>query len=148
MIMVATGTGLAPFRGFLQRREAQGAARGPAFLFFGCRDARHRLFTDELDHYADTGVATVDTAYSEQEGERRVHVQELIERRQEQLWPLLEQGGVVYVCGHAAHVAPAVRQTFAEIFRQKSDASEEEARTWLQRLRDRNRYLEDIWAAA
>lgn len=148
MIMVATGTGLAPFRGFLQRREAEGANRGPAFLFFGCRDRRHRLLTDELDHYADTGVATIDTAYSEQEGEPRAYVQQLIERRQDELWPLLEAGGIVYVCGHAAHVAPAVRQTFTEIFRQRTNATEEAAQIWLQDLRDRNRYLEDIWAAA
>ncbi len=148
MIMVATGTGLAPFRGFLQQREAQGESQGPAFLFYGCRDRGHRLFSDELDRYAEAGVASVDTAYSEAHGQPRTYVQDRIRERESELWALLEGGAIVYVCGHAAHVAPAVRQTFVDIYRKHTGASEEEGASWLQGLRDTDRYLEDIWAAA
>src|SRR5262249_54449742 len=82
LIMIGPGTGVAPFRGFLQERAAlkeQGKRLGPALLFFGCRHAEQdHLYREEMEAFARQGVATVYTAYSRMEGRPKAYVQDLL----------------------------------------------------------------------
>ena len=149
MIMIATGTGIAPFRGFLQERAADAARAsiGPSMLFFGCRNSgADFIMGDDLRRYDEEGVVELVTAFSDEPGMHRKFVQDRIKDKQDQVWELMEQGANVYVCGHAGRVAPAARQVFEEIYSRKTGADAEAAALWLQELRDNDRYLEDIWA--
>ena len=149
MIMVAAGTGLAPFRGFLQERGAlkdQGVPIGPALLFFGCRDPRRdALYADELREFEKNGVVTVHTVYSGRPEDGRRYVQHELAHRADEVWELLEQGAAVFVCGNANTMAPGVRAALAEIHRDKTGSSAEGAQEWLAELRAEGRLVEDIW---
>ncbi|MEZ4713925.1 MAG: hypothetical protein R3A44_42465 [Caldilineaceae bacterium] len=96
LIMVGPGTGLAPFRGFLQERailKQQGQTVGPSLLFFGCRHAQQDfIYADELVEFAVQGVTTLVTAFSRQDPSQKVYVQQRILEQQEAVWELLEQG--------------------------------------------------------
>ena len=149
MIMVAAGTGLAPFRGFLQDRAAlrqQGREVGPSLLFFGCRTAEQDyLYASELHDFEARGVTRVIPAFSRLPGQPKCYVQDAVQANAEEVWSLLERGGIVYVCGDAARMAPAVRAAFAEVSRKKIGG---EGEAWLTAIRGVGRYLEDVWASS
>jgi cytochrome P450 / NADPH-cytochrome P450 reductase len=72
-------------------------------------------------------------------------VQQVIEREGDQVWDLIEAGAVIYVCGNANTMAPGVRAALMEVYRAKTNGSDSSAEEWLARLREDDRYLEDIW---
>jgi cytochrome P450 / NADPH-cytochrome P450 reductase len=149
MIMVGAGTGVAPFRGFLQERAAlakQGAPIGKSILFYGCRNSQSDvLYVDELNDFQAAGVAEVQMAFSREPGQPRTFVQQVIEREGDKVWDLIQNGAVIYVCGNANTMAPGVRAALMGIYRAKTNGSDPSADDWLQGLRDADRYLEDIW---
>jgi cytochrome P450 / NADPH-cytochrome P450 reductase len=149
MIMVGCGTGLAPFRGFLQERasqQAEGVPVGPSLLFFGCRHPEQDfLYEHELRDYEERGLTTVALAASRLADRPRTYVQDLIAERDAEVWELLEAGAGIYVCGDASRMAPDVRAAFMGVARERGGLSETEAEAWLADLRTRDRYLEDIW---
>lgn len=150
MILIATGTGISPFRGFLQERAAQKSAGelGPALLFYGCRlPDSDFIYEDEIQGFVDDGVVEVVTAYSGVRDGTKAWVQDKIREHSQRVLELMNEGGNVYVCGGAQTVAPALRKTFAEIYQQANGCSTEEAEAWLEQQRTANRYLEDVWAA-
>ncbi|REK04556.1 MAG: cytochrome P450 [Acidobacteria bacterium] len=150
LIMIGPGTGVAPFRGFLQERLAlrqQGDQLGPALLFFGCRHPEHDdIYRDELDAFEAAEVVDVVTAYSRAQ-EKKVYVQHQIAEHADRVWALLEQGAVVYVCGDASSMAPAVRAELAGLYRRRADADQAAAEAWLEDLEQRGRYRVDVWAS-
>ena len=151
IIMVGPGTGLAPFRGFLQERAAlreKGDAIGPALLFFGCRhpDQDH-LYADELAAFAAEGVSEIDTAFSRRDPARKIYVQDRILEAKDRVRRLLQDGATVYVCGDATRMAPDVRRAFASIYREQGGGDDATAEAWLTRLAAEGRYLVDVWAA-
>ena len=147
ILLVGPGTGLAPFRGFLQERAAlmgQGLSLGPAMLFYGCRHPLEDfLYQAELEEFAEHGICQLVTAFSRHQ-EQKVYVQHKILEHKEQVWKLFQQGCVVYVCGDGGHMAPAVRATFAEIYREKTG---EDAEVWLRGLESEGRYMMDVWSS-
>jgi len=149
MIMVGAGTGMAPFRGFLQERadlKEKGVPIGESMLFYGCRNARgDMLYADELKAFEEAGVTKLEVAFSREPGEPRTFVQHLIERERDHVWNLIEGGAVIYVCGNANTMAPGVRAALLDIYRAKTNGADPSADEWLQGLRDADRYLEDIW---
>ncbi|GCE13550.1 bifunctional cytochrome P450/NADPH--P450 reductase [Tengunoibacter tsumagoiensis] len=151
LIMVGPGTGLAPFRGFLQERatlKAAGKEVGPSLLFFGCRHPQHDyLYEGELKDFEQQGITTVVTAFSRWDGCGKTYVQDNLRQHKDQVWQLLENGGVFYICGDAGAMAPAVRQTLAEIYREQTGSSAEAAEQWLTELTAQQRYLVDVWAS-
>ena len=151
VIMVGPGTGLAPFRGFLQERAAQkagGQAVGPAMLFFGCRSPDHDfLYSDELKGFEAQGLTQLHVAFSRMEGQRKAYVQDLILAKQDEIWDLLAKGAVIYVCGDAGKMAPAVRQAFSTVLRQKAGLDHVGAEQRLEAMAGQNRYLIDVWAS-
>jgi cytochrome P450 / NADPH-cytochrome P450 reductase len=151
IVMIGPGTGLAPFRGFLQERaalKAAGQTVGPALLFFGCRHPQQDfIYEDELKAFETQGVVQLVTAFSREEGKPKCYVQDQLYARRDAIWALLEAGAVVYVCGDASRMAPDVRRTCAAIYSEKTGKSVAEAEQWLNELTAGNRYLVDVWAA-
>ncbi|MDL5155508.1 bifunctional cytochrome P450/NADPH--P450 reductase [Actinomycetospora termitidis] len=148
MLMVGAGTGMAPFRGFLQDRGAL-AARGvpiaESLLVLGCRDPEDDLlYADELARYDKDGVARLVTACSRVPGHHR-YVQDALAAEADAVWALLQSDAVVYVCGNAATMAPGVRAALADVFRTRTGAGDADAEAWFAGLRAQGRYLEDIW---
>jgi cytochrome P450/NADPH-cytochrome P450 reductase len=149
MIMVGAGTGMAPFRGFLQEREslrATGVPIATSLLFLGCRDRDDDLlYADELKAYEADGVATVITACSRVEGYPHRYVQHALEASADQVWEAMQRDAVVLVCGNASTMAPGVRAALISVFRAKTGAGASDGEAWLAGLRTSDRYLEDIW---
>jgi cytochrome P450 / NADPH-cytochrome P450 reductase len=75
----------------------------------------------------------------------KAYVQDKIREDKEEVWQLLQEGAIVYVCGDASKMAPDVRKTFAMIYQEKTGASEQEADQWLNELTAQHRYLVDVW---
>ncbi|GAA1329688.1 bifunctional cytochrome P450/NADPH--P450 reductase [Pseudonocardia xinjiangensis] len=148
MIMVGAGTGLAPFRGFLQERavlQEQGVPIARSLLFFGCRRAdSDLLYADELQRFEQQGVVRVENAFSRADGRCR-YVQDAMVDCAAEVWQLLQEDGVVLVCGNAGTMAPAVRTALQQIFMDRTSAGAADAAAWLAGLRSSNRFLEDIW---
>lgn len=149
MIMVGAGTGMAPFRGFLQEREslrARGVPIASSLLFLGCRDPEDDLlYADELKAYEADKVATLIPAFSRVKGYPSRYVQHALEASADEVWAAMQQDAVVFVCGNASTMAPGVRAALVAVFRAKTGAGEADGEAWLAGLRTNNRYLEDIW---
>jgi cytochrome P450/NADPH-cytochrome P450 reductase len=152
VVMVAAGTGLAPFRGVIADRAAAaatGAELAPALCYFGC-DAPEAdfLHAEELRAAEAAGAVSLRPAFSETpEGEVRF-VQHRIAAEAEEVWTLLDAGARVYVCGDGSRMAPGVREAFRTLFRKHTpDADEAAAEQWLDGLIADGRYVEDVYAA-
>jgi cytochrome P450/NADPH-cytochrome P450 reductase len=151
IIMIGPGTGLAPFRGFLQERaalKAGGRAVGPSLLFFGCRHpGQDFIYETELREFEAQGVTQLSCCFSRVPGQDKAYVQHAVLNERDEVWRLIEAGAVVYVCGDATRMAPDVRRTFAALYRDKTGAEEGAAEKWLDEMTATNRYLVDVWAA-
>jgi len=149
MIMIGAGTGVAPFRGFLQERDAQqqqGAEVARSLLLFGCRSATSDLlYAEELLDYERRGLVRVENAFSREAGQPCRYVQQAMTDCADEVWALLQQDAVVLVCGNAATIAPGVRASLTAIFRERTSTTEDDARAWLTGLGASGRFLEDIW---
>ncbi|MCY8390582.1 bifunctional cytochrome P450/NADPH--P450 reductase [Bacillus haynesii] len=149
VIMVGPGTGIAPYRGFLQARRTQhdaGIKLGEAHLYFGCRRPNEDfLYRDELEQAEKDGIVHLHTAFSRLEGRPKTYVQDLIREDADLLIHLLNQGGRLYVCGDGSRMAPAVEQALCEAYRIVQGASQEESESWLSALLEEGRYAKDVW---
>jgi cytochrome P450/NADPH-cytochrome P450 reductase len=149
MIMIGAGTGLAPFRGFLQERAALRDQRVPvatSLLFFGCRSADvDLLYADELAAFEAQGIVRTERCLSAEPGAKRRYVQQGMLDCADEVWELLQQDGVVLVCGNASTIAPGVRASLTTIFRERTGAGDSDAAAWLAGLRSGGRLVEDIW---
>jgi cytochrome P450/NADPH-cytochrome P450 reductase len=149
IIMVGPGTGLAPFRGFLQERaalKARGATLGPAMLFFGCRHPdRDYLYADQLKAFAADGIAELHTAFSRSEGPK-TYVQNLVAAQKERVWSLIENGAIIYVCGDGGKMEPDVKAALVAIYRDRTSTEADAALRWIDDLGTKNRYVLDVWA--
>ncbi|MGY4291097.1 sulfite reductase alpha subunit-like flavoprotein [Bradyrhizobium sp. LM2.7] len=149
IIMIGPGTGLAPFRGFLQdraARKAKGATLGQAMLFFGCRHPdQDYLYADELKGLAASGITELFTAFS-RAGGPKTYVQHLLAAQKDKVWLLIEQGAIIYVCGDGGKMEPDVKAALAAIYREKSGGDAAAAARWIEKLGAKNRYVLDVWA--
>jgi cytochrome P450/NADPH-cytochrome P450 reductase len=149
MIMVGCGTGLAPFRGFVAERadlKNSGVPVGESLLFFGFRRPdQDYLYQDELQEAEKIGVVRVLAVPSRVPGQPKTYVQDRILEQHAHVWRLIEAGALIFVCGNANTMAPAVRRAFMDVFRKQAGKSQADADAWLAGLRADNRYLEDIW---
>jgi cytochrome P450/NADPH-cytochrome P450 reductase len=147
--MVGPGTGLAPFRGFLQERaarKAKGASLGPAMLFFGCRHPdQDYLYADELKAFAASGITELHTAFSRAQGPK-TYVQNLVAAESERIWSLIEQGAIVYVCGDGGKMEPDVKAALVAIYRERKGSDADAGLRWIEDLGTKNRYVLDVWA--
>jgi cytochrome P450 / NADPH-cytochrome P450 reductase len=151
LIMVGPGTGVAPFRAFLQERavlKEQGVAIGKSMLFFGCRNPQcDFLYEDELKAFERQGITELYAAFSRVDGQPRCYVQNRIREQKDKVWSLIQNGAYIYICGDATRMAPDVQRTFTGIYQEKTHKSEQEAKAWLDELVSQRRYQVDIWEA-
>jgi cytochrome P450/NADPH-cytochrome P450 reductase len=149
IIMIGPGTGLAPFRGFLQERaarKAKGAALGPAMLFFGCRHPdQDFLYADELKAFAAGGITELYTAFSRSDAPK-TYVQHLVAAEKDKVWSLLEQGAIIYVCGDGGRMEPDVKAELVAIYRERAGVDAAAGARWIEELGAKNRYVLDVWA--
>ncbi|KAI8472971.1 MAG: NADPH-cytochrome P450 reductase [Monoraphidium minutum] len=150
VIMIGPGTGLAPFRGFLQERQAladDAAELGPSVLFFGCRNRAHDfIYEAELRGYEEGGaLGTLHVAFS-REGASKEYVQHLLGREGPAVWELLRKpGACVYVCGDAKHMAKDVHRALVDLVMKHGGMSGTGAEGWVKELADSGRYMRDVW---
>jgi sulfite reductase (NADPH) flavoprotein alpha-component len=145
VIMVGPGTGIAPFRAFLQEREAT-AASGRTWLFFGDRHrATDFLYEEEIRAWLDRGVLhRLDTAFSrDQSG--KVYVQHRMRENAAELWKWLGEGAYFYVCGDAARMAKDVDDALHRIVEEAGGRSKEEASAYVEELKKTKRYRKDVY---
>ncbi|MBF6183045.1 molybdopterin-dependent oxidoreductase [Nocardia otitidiscaviarum] len=145
MIMVGPGTGIAPFRGFLQERRALGC-RGRNWLFFGDQYARDNFYyRTELEDMFRSGFLTrLDLAFSRDQRER-IYVQHRMIEHGAELWAWLREGGHFYVCGDAARMAKDVDETLLKIARIHGKLDEDGALAFKKQLIAEKRYVRDVY---
>jgi len=145
MVMIGPGTGIAPFRGFLQDRQARGA-KGRAWLLFGeQRRATDFYYADELAAFSSAGVLTrLDTAFSRDQ-RAKIYVQDRLREHGAQLWSWLQDGAHLYVCGDATRMAADVDRTLREIVATHGRLDPEAADDYVRRLTADRRYLRDVY---
>ncbi|MFF7381548.1 cytochrome P450 [Streptomyces griseoluteus] len=152
VVLIAAGTGLAPFRGVVMDRaaaRAQGAELPPALLYFGCDapDADY-LHAAELRAAESAGAVSLRPAFSAAPVDGAQFVQHRIAAEADEVWELLGAGARVYVCGDGARMAPGVREAFRTLYRTRTPGADEAAVTrWLEELVGAGRYVEDVYAA-
>eukprot|EP00890_Picochlorum_soloecismus_P000252 jgi/Picsp_1/1227/NSC_04708-R1_nadph-cytochrome p450 reductase len=152
VIMVGPGTGLAPFRGFIQDRQAdasQGKELGPGILYFGCRNRNQDyIYQKELEDASKDGSLTrLDVAFS-REGKNKDYVQHHIAKDGADLWQLLSQKdapGYLYICGDGKYMAKDVNRVLHDIVVEQVGCSGNEAEAIIKEIADQGRYLKDVW---
>jgi sulfite reductase (NADPH) flavoprotein alpha-component len=144
-IMVGPGTGIAPFRAFLQERQAIGA-KGKNWLFFGEQKAASDYFyKDEFEGWQADGVLTkFITAFSRDQA-HKIYVQHRMLEHAEKLYDWLENGAVFYVCGDAARMAKDVDTALHEIVEKGGGKSSEQAKEYVDALKKEKRYRKDVY---
>jgi sulfite reductase (NADPH) flavoprotein alpha-component len=145
IIMIGPGTGIAPFRAFLQEREHR-RARGRSWLLFGSRNrATDYLYRDELENWRHRGLLTrLDLAFSRDQ-DTKVYVQDKLLAQAKAVWSWLQKGAIVYVCGDAKAMAPDVHRALQQIAREEGGMDKDEARTWIRDLAQNERYMRDVY---
>ncbi|MBA2726594.1 MAG: sulfite reductase [Parachlamydiaceae bacterium] len=144
MIMIGPGTGVAPFKAFMEERVAT-EATGRNWLFFGeC----HRAFDYFYEKYwlelEDRGLLQIDAAFSRDQ-DHKIYVQHLMMEKGAEIFAWLEAGATLFVCGDAHRMAKDVETTLLKIIEQFGDKSPQDAKAYLKLLRTNKRYLRDIY---
>ena len=145
IIMIAAGTGIAPFRAFLQQRASQGAT-GKNWLFFGNPHfISDFLYQVEWQSYVKEGLLTrIDLAWSRDQAEK-IYVQDKLIAQASDIWQWLQEGAFIYVCGDAKRMAKAVDLALQQILMTQAQYSQEQAISYLDELRSQKRYQRDVY---
>ena len=145
IIMVGPGTGIAPFRAFVEERAATGAI-GKSWLFFGDQHrATDYLYGDEWDRYLAEGrLSRIDLAFSRDQAEK-VYVQHRMLEHGAELYTWLRNGAVFYVCGDASRMAKDVHEALISITEKEGEKSRADAEVWVKQLQTDKRYLRDVY---
>lgn len=150
VIMVGPGTGLAPFRGFIQERDfnrKDGKEVGQTILYFGCRKrTEDYIYEEELEDYVERGVMKLRTAFSRDQA-HKVYVTHLLEEDMDLLWSVIgENKGHFYICGDAKNMATDVRNILLKVLQTKGNMSESEAIQYIKKMEAQKRYSADVWS--
>jgi len=145
VIMIGAGTGIAPYRAFMQQRENEGSI-GKSWLFYGDRTEKSDfLYRDEWKSLLETGtLEKLDVAFSRDQ-EAKVYVQHKMKERQQELYEWLENGAYLYVCGDMKHMAKDVNETLLEIIQEQGGGNLEEAEQYLRTMKREKRYQTDVY---
>jgi sulfite reductase (NADPH) flavoprotein alpha-component len=144
IILIGPGTGVAPFRAFLQERLAT-QAPGRNWLFFG---ERHRAYDFYYQEFwlalEEQGHLRLDLAFS-RDTPQKIYVQHKMYESRKSLWNWLEHGAFFYICGDATRMVKEVETTLCHIVKEEGKKSEEEALAYLKQLKRAKRYLTDVY---
>jgi len=140
MIMIGPGTGVAPYRAFVEERVHTGA-KGKTWLFFGTRNASDGFYTEELRPH----LTRLDCAFSRDQPER-VYVQHKMREHAKDLYAWIEEGAYVYVCGEAQHMAPDVQAALLDILQEGAGGVDRDrALSRLREMESAGRYSKDVY---
>ena len=150
IIMVGPGTGLAPFRGFIQQRawqKQEGKPVGETHLYFGCRNRNvDFIYREELEEYVNDGVLTLHTAFSRDQS-HKIYVTHRMKENASDIWRLIgEENAHLYICGDAKMMAKDVHDVITEIVRDQGGKPQEQAETYIKNMEQQKRYSADIWS--
>ncbi len=145
IIMVGPGTGIAPFRAFIEERKATGAT-GKNWLFFGNQNySIDFLYQSEWENFLNEGILTkLDVAFSRDQKEK-IYVQNRMLDNSRELYNWLEQGAYFYVCGDATHMANDVDDALHIIIEKEGGFEQDKAKAYVKKLKDQKRYLRDVY---
>lgn len=145
VIMVGPGTGIAPFRAFLQEREDKKSS-GRNWLFFGDQHQKtDYLYREEFEAWQQSGhIANLSLAFSRDQAEK-IYVQHRMLEKGKELWEWMDGGAHFYVCGDAKRMAADVDDAFHQIAREHGGMDEEAAKSWVKQLRRDKRYQRDVY---
>ena len=144
IIMVGPGTGVAPFRAFMQERLAR-SAKGKNWLIFGERHRMHNYYYREFwEELSLKGYLRLDTAFSRDQ-QHKIYVQHLMQEKGKELYTGLEEGALFYVCGDAERMARDVDTTLHQIIQNQAAISLEAAKAYVKALKKDKRYLTDVY---
>jgi sulfite reductase (NADPH) flavoprotein alpha-component len=144
--MVGPGTGVAPFRGFLQERRARGDS-GKNWLFFGEQHAATDFYyQDELMEFQKQGVLSELSLAFSRDQQQKIYVQDRMRENGEKIWQWIEhEGGHFYVCGDASKMAKDVDNALRDIIQQYGKFDEAETANYMRKLNMDKRYLRDVY---
>jgi sulfite reductase (NADPH) flavoprotein alpha-component len=144
IIMIGPGTGVAPYRAFMQERMVR-AAQGKNWLFFGERNRKTDYFYEEdWEEWITQGKLRVDLAFSRDQSEK-IYVQDRMYENRKELWAWIQEGAYFYVCGDAHHMAKDVEAMLKKIVQEEGAMSDEAAKSFVKNMRSQKRYLADIY---
>lgn len=145
IIMIGPGTGIAPFRAFIQHRQAS-AATGENWLFFGNPNfSSDFLYQTEWLKLQKAGLLNhLSVAFSRDQA-HKIYVQDKLKEQAEQVWHWLEKGSHIYLCGDAKQMAKDVEQTLIGIITEQGQITQEAAKSYLKTLKRTNRYQKDVY---
>ncbi len=147
IIMVGPGTGIAPFRAFIEQRALEGGT-GKSWLFFGDqKKSTDFLYEKEFEDYIAKGVLTrLDTAFSRDQ-EKKVYVQDRMRENGAEFWDWLQNGAYFYICGDAKRMAKDVHQTLIEMAQEHGKLTPEAAKEYIEitLTKTEKRYLKDVY---
>jgi sulfite reductase (NADPH) flavoprotein alpha-component len=145
VIMIGPGTGIAPFRAFLEERQATGQT-GDNWLFFGeQREKMDFLYKEQLmGMYRDGVLAHLDTAFSRDQAQK-VYVQDKMQEKSKELFSWLERGAYFYVCGDATRMAKDVETALLDVIARGSNGTLEHAAEYLAAMKKQKRYQRDVY---
>ncbi|MEM9204989.1 MAG: flavodoxin domain-containing protein [Pseudomonadota bacterium] len=145
LIMIGPGTGIAPFRAFMEERSVRGA-KGKNWLFFGDQhEASDYLYRDQIDEWAKNGLLTELSLAWSRDGTEKVYVQTLMETRGDEVFSWLQEGAAVYVCGDASRMAADVEQALLNIIAKGLGGNEAAAVNYLDAMSAGHRYQRDVY---
>ncbi|WP_369985359.1 sulfite reductase flavoprotein subunit alpha [Thalassolituus sp.] len=145
MIMVGPGTGIAPFRAFLEERQSRGS-NGDNWLFFGDRNkSSDFIYQDEIEAMQESGLLTrLDLAFSRDQAEK-IYVQDRMLEQGAELFAWLERGGYFYICGDAYRMAKDVDNALHTLIAEHGGLSAEGAEAYVANLKKQKRYVRDVY---
>ena len=144
VIMVGPGTGVAPFRAYVQERKASGAT-GKNWLFFGeQREKEDFLYREEFEQYVAEGTLKLTTAFSRDQKEK-IYVQHRLMENAAEVWKWLEEGAHFFVCGDAARMAKDVDAALHKIVETEGGKTPEQAAEYMEALKKEKRYKRDVY---
>ncbi|XP_054721254.1 NADPH--cytochrome P450 reductase-like [Uloborus diversus] len=151
IIMIGPGTGVAPFRSFIQERAAlrkEGKPVGDTILYFGCRKSSEDfLYGDELKMYHEEGTITkLYLAFSRDQPEK-LYVTHLLKQNKEEIWKIIGvQSGHIYICGDARNMAKDVHNILLDVIQEFSKKTKNEAEAFIKKMESQRRYSTDVWS--
>ena len=150
ILMIGPGTGLAPFRGFIQEREyfhrEEKRNVGKNILYYGCRNkCIDYLYEEELESYKENSILNLNIAFSRDQNEK-IYVTHLIEKDGQIIWDHIKENGHIYVCGDAKNMAREVQELIVNICKKYGDMSSNDAVNYVKDLSQKSRYMQDVWS--